>query len=77
MRKITRDYVLSATEVRDAIFYWLANTKACQVPATYDDATITWDQSQKVYICWIDEISDEPASVLSPSHRANATQERK
>jgi hypothetical protein len=59
MRKITRNYEFSPVEVREAIFYWLANAKDYPVPSSYDDAIITWDSTQKVYIEWTDTISEE------------------
>lgn len=58
MRRIDRTYTLSAVEVRDAIFYWLANAKDYPVPKNYDDATITWDNTQQVFISWDDTVND-------------------
>lgn len=65
IRKIDRFYELTAVEVRDAIFYWLANAKDYPVPSSYDDATITWDSTQKVYIQWMDTVA-EVADSTSP-----------
>lgn len=54
MRRLDRSYTLSPEEVREAIFYWLANRHDIPVPGEYSKAVITWDETHKVYISWDD-----------------------
>ena len=57
-RKIDRKYELTADEAKAAILYYLANCKDWPVPASYDEAHLTWNGQHDIFITFSEDIED-------------------